>query len=77
MQKSPEACAFGDSITRCYYKPLNGTEARPVCKCFVSRVDDEKMTFSEISNIVVEHFCDWRVGIFGGRTACFSRSVGV
>ena len=69
MQKSPEACAFGDSITRCYYKPPNRTEARPVGKSYAINIEAEKMTFSELSNIVVELFRNWRVGIFGGRTA--------
>ena len=40
-----------------------------VGKSYAINIEAEKMTFSELSNIVVELFRNWRVGIFGGRTA--------
>ena len=32
----------------------------PVGKSYAINIEAEKMTFSELSNIVVEHLCNWR-----------------
>ena len=41
---------FGRCVNT-YYKPPNRTEVRPVGKCFVSKVDDEKTAFSEAEDL--------------------------
>ena len=41
----PSSPFFIGSYVNTFYKPPNETEARPIGKCFVSKVDDENLTF--------------------------------
>jgi hypothetical protein len=46
-----------------YTRPPYGRKTHPVGKCFVSNIEAEIMTFSELANIVVEQPVDGRVAI--------------
>jgi hypothetical protein len=43
------------------------TAAHPVGKSYAINIEAEKIAFSELSNIVVEHFYNWRATVFEGR----------